>query len=195
MSSGRPRDDVEIREILDPELVEAIGERPERYLDRDLTARGATRLEVERGPDGWPLPPWEVADGDDPVRIVPDRDVSTAWSFVEDRINGIDRFDVLDAWITVEIELGPRSKVIGALNRRKIELEENGTRSDHLERRREADVDDDELQEDDVDEPIVWRHLAEECGSTEVERLSRMAFQCDGCGKRVPSSRVEEVDS
>lgn len=62
---------------------------------------------------------------------------------VMDRIASIDRIEVLDAWLAVELDLergddgSPRKKIIGALNRRKKELEVIGERPDRLTRREE----------------------------------------------------------
>ena len=78
--------------------------------------------------------------GEDPARFLdapllePDREGASPFLLAQARIHGIDRFDVLQAWITVEVALerGPRKQVIGLLNQRKSELDELGERPDRL---------------------------------------------------------------
>lgn len=50
------------------------------------------------------------------------------------RIRGVDRLDVLEKMIEVEVnrEGGPREDVLGAINQRKLLLEEYGERPDRL---------------------------------------------------------------
>jgi hypothetical protein len=57
--------------------------------------------------------------GEDPARYLVDPDMTT-WS----RIRGINSEDVLEAWLSVEEDLGPRRKVIKRLNKRRRELQE-----------------------------------------------------------------------
>lgn len=87
-----------------PELEAEINEDPAAFLDREL---------VERGPS---------------------HTTKTAHQKVKARIRGIDRIDVVDAWIYVEtsIERGPRQQVLAWLNQRKKYLEEVGERPDLL---------------------------------------------------------------
>ena len=82
--------------------------------------------------------------GEDPARfldaplLAPDREGASPFLLAQARIRGIDRFDVLQAWITVEVALerGPREQMIALLNQRKSELDELGERSDRLGDRR-----------------------------------------------------------
>ncbi|MFB6071120.1 MAG: hypothetical protein ABEJ76_08865 [Halanaeroarchaeum sp.] len=135
--------------------------------------------------------------GEDPARYL-DRDLLTpASDDVQDdlfaaRLSGIDRLEVIEAWIEVETRLqrGPRQHVLARLNQRKRYLEEHGERDlpgrspDDL--RALADADDGAADE----EPTVWRHEA--CGSTDVERESDMAWFCHECEQR--TNRVEAVE-
>lgn len=106
-----------------PKLQESIGEDPARWLDRDLVTPGATRIDVRHGK----------------ARLFPDRDVSSAATFVRARIRGIDRIEVCRAWKAVERALGrgpddgPREQVIAMLEKREQELEVIGERPDRLE--------------------------------------------------------------
>lgn len=59
--------------------------------------------------------------GEDPASYLHQLD-ETAFA----RIRGIVDEDVLDAWFEVEVELGPRKKVIAALNARRAALNEDG---------------------------------------------------------------------
>ena len=59
--------------------------------------------------------------GEDPARYLHQPDDTT---FA--RIRGIVDEDVLDAWFSVETDLGPRRKVIAALNARRAALDEDG---------------------------------------------------------------------
>jgi len=63
----------------------------------------------------------EVAEqiGEDPTRYLHDPNMTT-WA----RIRGINSEDVLEAWLSVEEDLGPRRKVIKRLNKRRRELQE-----------------------------------------------------------------------
>lgn len=139
--------------------------------------------------------------GEDPARFL-DRELdSEVLRFIESRISGIDRLEVLAAWGDVERNLirtpdgsyteAGRDRILDLLEQRARELETLGEREDRLERRREVVVDD---QDDVEDEPTVWRHTAEDCGSTDVEQLSASAWRCDGCDMRVPKNRVEVVE-
>lgn len=149
-------------------------------------------------------PHVEDAIGEDPARFL-DRELDQdALAFLESRIEGIDELDVIGAWRGVEAKLvrtpdradgqpPGRPMVRELLQRRARELETLGQRDDQLSRRREIVVDDDQDDVED-DQPTVWRHTAEDCGSIDVEQLSANAWQCDGCGQRVPKNRVEVVE-
>lgn len=56
--------------------------------------------------------------GEDPARYLVDPDMTT-WA----RIRGIATEDVLEEWLAVEEELGPRRKVVKRLNQRRRELD------------------------------------------------------------------------
>lgn len=142
--------------------------------------------------------------GEDPARFL-DRDLDTdSLRLIESRIRGIDYFEVLAAWGEVERKLvrtpdgshteAGRDRILELLEQRARELRTIGERDVRLENRREIVVDDD--QDDEDVEPTVWRHDVDECGSTDVDRVSDMAFDCGGCGKRVSAAgdRVVEVD-
>lgn len=70
-------------------------------------------------------PELEEEIGEDPARYLHDPD-ETTWA----RIRGIVREDVLDAWYEVETDLGPRRRVIRALNQRRKVLDGSGESDD-----------------------------------------------------------------
>ena len=78
--------------------------------------------------------------GEDPARFLdapllePDREGASPFLLAKARVRGIDRVDVLQAWIDVEVALerGPREPVIALLNQRKAELGELGERPERL---------------------------------------------------------------
>lgn len=127
--------------------------------------------------------------GEDPARFL-GRDVSRdqGADVTFARIRGIVDPDLVRAYLEIEVNVFQRRPVIAALNRQLIFLR---SRENPLVIPHEADADQDADDQDEA--PIVYRHIAEECGSTDLERLSDMAFSCEGCGKLVPTSRVEEV--
>ena len=67
-----------------PQAVEAIGEDPARFLDRDLFGHGVGRLTDRDEPD------FEQGD----QRVVRDEKVSEPGEMIRDRIQGIDRLSV-----------------------------------------------------------------------------------------------------
>ena len=78
--------------------------------------------------------------GEDPARFLdapllePDREGASPFLLAQARLRGIERFNVLQLWIDVEVALerGPRKQVIALLNQRKRELDELGERPDRL---------------------------------------------------------------
>jgi hypothetical protein len=103
--------------------VEAIGEDPARFLDRDLFGHGVGRLKDRDEAD------FEQGD----QRIVRDGEVSEPGEMIRDRIHGIDRLSVAASWMEVERELertpdDGRDVVIQMLRDRIDELEANGER-------------------------------------------------------------------
>ncbi|WP_136688649.1 hypothetical protein [Halorhabdus amylolytica] len=108
-----------------PDIAEEIGHDPARFLDHDLMTSEYQRLEIERDSSG------SVVE----ARTVPDRYCSTGAAFVKSIISGIDRLEVIDAWLEVEtqrLDRGPRKTVVAELNQRRAELEEIGERPDRL---------------------------------------------------------------
>jgi hypothetical protein len=87
------------REFDDPVKDEAA-----RFLDRDLTERGASHTD------------------------------KTLKRCVISRINGIGYVEVAEKWIRVEVELdrGPRQLILATLNQRKSWLEEHGDRDERI---------------------------------------------------------------
>ena len=81
-------------------LKQKLGENPARFLDHDLIERGSSHTD------------------------------RTLQRLVCARIRGIDRLEVVNAWIAVErkIDRGPRNRVIEVLEERKAYLEECGDR-------------------------------------------------------------------
>lgn len=138
----------------------------------------------------------EVAEmiGEDPARYL-DTDLVSGEGVQDDtfesRVRGIDRLEVIQAWIEIEtsLERGPRRHVIARLNRRKRELEENGERDLPGRTHEELVALSDEADADETE--TVWRH--EPCGSTDVVQESAMAWFCDACEQR--TNRVEEVEA
>lgn len=137
--------------------------------------------------------------GEDPARFL-DRDLDgDALDFVESRIQGIDRFEVLAGWGDVERNLvrtpdgshneAGRDQVIELLQNRACELEEHGDRDEKLQRRRDIREAEDDV---DVDEPVIWRHTKDGCDSINVEQESNIAWFCHACEQR--TNRVERVD-
>lgn len=150
-----------------PHVLEAVGEDPARFLDRDL---------------GGGLPP-----------------------LVEARISGIDELRVVGAWQGVEHRLlrSPDGAGVGRptvkqrLHRRARELEASGGREAALEERREFVEPEESDDVDEIEDVTLWRHVAESCGSLDVEPNDDAigSYECNGCGSRVPSNRVERVDA
>lgn len=85
-------------------LKQKLGENPARFLDHDLVERGNRHTD------------------------------RTLQRLVRARIRGIDRLEVVNAWIAVERKLdrGPRDRIIDLLEERKVYLEEHGGRPKDL---------------------------------------------------------------
>ena len=93
--------------------------------------------------DSSAVPPWrkrlQEDIGEDPGRFL-DMDLfardaaGSTGHLLRARIRGIDRLDVLRAWIAAErrLDRGPREKVIELLEEREAELQEIGERPDRL---------------------------------------------------------------
>ena len=83
-------------------LKRKLGENPARFLDHDLVERGHRHTD------------------------------HTLQRLVRARIRGIDRLEVVNAWIAVERKLdrGPRDQIIDLLEERKDYLEDHGERPD-----------------------------------------------------------------
>lgn len=82
------------------------------------------RVSAHRSPHRSDRPQYpDIAEaiGEDPARYLHQLDETTFAG-----IRGIVDEDVLDAWFEVEVELGPRKKVIAALNARRAALETGG---------------------------------------------------------------------
>lgn len=81
-------------------LKEKLGENPARFLDYELVERGSSHTD------------------------------RTLQRLVRARIRGIERLEVVNAWIAVERKLdrGPRDRIIELLEKRKAHLEANGER-------------------------------------------------------------------
>ena len=92
------------------------------------------------------------------------------------RIDGIDRFPVVNAWIAIErkLERGPRDRVIELLEDRKRELQQNGERPD-LE-----DQNIDELREEvePTESVAVWPDR--DGGERSVLKVREQAVATDG---------------
>lgn len=132
-------------------VVEAIGEDPGRFLDRDLFEHGVVWLE---GRDN-------AAYNEGRQRVVRDSDVSAPGGMIHDRINGIDSIAVAASWMQVERQLertpeGGRDLVIDLLRQRIAELEERGERPDDEELARIASgVRAEHPEWDDIERPEV----------------------------------------
>jgi len=104
-------------------MVANIGEDPGRWLDRDLFGHGVTRLEANEG----------AGYREDDQRLIRDSYVSAPGQMISDRIDGIDEIGTASAWMAVERALprtpdGGRDVVIGLLEQRIDELQEDGER-------------------------------------------------------------------
>lgn len=134
--------------------------------------------------------------GEDPARYL-DRDILGSSRGIGEsdlfasRLRGIDRLEVINAWIAVErrLDRGPRAHILDRLEDRKETIEAEGERDlpgrSHEELVALSDDGDDEDEEE-----TIWRH--EKCGSIDVERESARAWFCNECEER--TNRVEEVD-
>lgn len=108
-------------------MKERIGEDPGRFLDRPLYDHGVYRLEKK------PNAGWKGGN----QTLTRDTDVSSPGSLIRDRIRGIDHVETARAWQAVERSLsrtpeGGRDEVIGLLEDRVAELEDEGERPDLL---------------------------------------------------------------
>jgi hypothetical protein len=158
-----------------PHVEDEIGEDPARFLDREILTSTSLSTVTRDG-------------------FKPDVRVSDPLEFIASRIRGIDRLEVIGAWYGVERRLirtpdRGRDQIRELLQDRAAEIREHGDRDEQLEHRREIVVDDDQ---DEDDEPTVWRHTADDCGSTDVEKTSSRAWFCRACEQR--TNRVEEVE-
>lgn len=164
-----------------PHIEEKVGEDPARFLDREILVQSGLQTVTREG-------------------YRPDVRVSDPLEFIASRIQGIDRLEVIGAWLYVEADLlrtpdrsetdqrrDGRPKIRELLHERATELEAEGGRDEKLQHRREIVVDDD--QEDDVE--TIWQHTKDGCGSTDVVQESAMAWFCNDCEQR--TNRVEPV--
>ncbi|QIO23111.1 hypothetical protein [Haloarcula sp. JP-L23] len=115
-----------------PDLADRLGEDPARWLDQDLMARSAKRQIDHEGT------------GPQQVRLVEDRDVTTAAKVVFSLIDGIDTIERVRIWKAVERRLAndrydsavdlaePREAVMRRLDQREEWLRLHGERPNRL---------------------------------------------------------------
>jgi hypothetical protein len=166
-----------------------VGGRLAVILDTDLDEINAPDSLLRRL-EKTPNPELYYQYGEDPARFLGrDLDRDDGIDLTLGRIRGLDDLDLLAEYLRIEAAVFKRKRVVAALNRRKLELE--SLPAPEGREPREIVVEDE--SDDEPEEPIVYRHVAEDCLSEDVERISPVALECHGCGRRVPNNRVEEV--